>query len=95
MRIDVNEQGGIELREVFAGLSFVSPDGARLVVCMRDGTFEINFMPEDESPQNWWRCHLATGRIYQLGEGEAALESRADARGAQATGDSDLDADMV
>ena len=41
MRIDVTEDHTIRLKEVFNSVLFETKEGEELVVCMRDGGFEI------------------------------------------------------
>ncbi len=41
MKIDVTENGTIRLKEVFNSVLFETEEGEELVVCMRDGGFEI------------------------------------------------------
>ena len=41
MRIDVTENGTIRLKEVFNSVMFETEEGDKLVVCMRDGGFEV------------------------------------------------------
>jgi hypothetical protein len=41
MKIDVDQEGVIVLREVFNSVVFEAEGGERLVVCMRDDAFEI------------------------------------------------------
>jgi hypothetical protein len=41
MKIEVDENRDIILKEVFNGVGFVSPDGETFGVCMRDGGFEF------------------------------------------------------
>ena len=47
----------VVIKEAFLGVQFVTEDGERLSVCMRDSGFEISYsidgvrIPDDE---NWW-----------------------------------------
>jgi len=41
MKIDINEHGTMVLKEVFNSVIFETEEGEQLVVCMRDGVFEI------------------------------------------------------
>lgn len=50
MEIDVNEHRQIRLREVFEPIELISTSGEILVVCMRDGGFEIAVQDMDEKP---------------------------------------------
>lgn len=48
MEIDVNEHRQIRLREVFEPIELISTSGETLIVCMRDGGFEIAVQDIDE-----------------------------------------------
>ena len=41
MKLEVNEQGGIVLREVYAGIDMISDHKEQLSISMRDGGFEL------------------------------------------------------
>ena len=41
MYLDTNEQGQIRLTAIFEPIELVSPSGESIVICMRDGGFEI------------------------------------------------------
>jgi hypothetical protein len=41
MKVEVTEDCGILLKEVFNGVKFETEEGEVLTVCMRDGGFEI------------------------------------------------------
>ena len=51
MRIDVTEDLTIRLREVFNSVLFETEEGEELVVCMRDGGFEIGIKDLSAKPQ--------------------------------------------
>lgn len=42
MKIRVNEDRKIVLEDVFEPVEFVSSNGERLIVCMKDGGFEVD-----------------------------------------------------
>lgn len=46
MKLEVREDYGITLKEVFAGLCLETEEGNRLGVCMRDDTFELQVQPK-------------------------------------------------
>ncbi len=48
MEIDVNEHRQIRLRQVFEPIELISTSGETLIVCMRDGGFEIAVKDMDE-----------------------------------------------
>jgi len=41
MKLEVNEKGGIVLREVYAGIDMISDHKEQLSISMRDGGFEL------------------------------------------------------
>ena len=41
MKVEVNEDYSLSLKEVFTGVRFETKEGETLAVCMRDGGFEI------------------------------------------------------
>ncbi len=41
MRIEVDEERNIILRDVYNGVGFISPDGEQFNICMRDGGYEF------------------------------------------------------
>lgn len=43
MKIEVNEQSEIILKEVFSGIGLESPSGEEFSICMRDSGFEFNY----------------------------------------------------
>lgn len=43
MKIEANENGIIELKEVYNGIAFVTNEGDHLSVCMRDSGYEFNY----------------------------------------------------
>lgn len=51
MKIEVNEHGDIELREVYVGVTFVTKDGEELVIGMRDTGFEFVYEGQKYSAQ--------------------------------------------
>jgi hypothetical protein len=46
MKVTTNEQGVIQLEEVFSGIILKTPDGEEMTICMRDSGFEINYQGE-------------------------------------------------
>jgi len=51
MKIEINEDCVIVLKEVFSGVLLTQPDGNSIGVCMRDDTFEINVIPKHRTPR--------------------------------------------
>ena len=46
MKVTTNEQGVIQLEEVFSGIILKTPDGEEMTICMRDSGFEFNYQGE-------------------------------------------------
>ena len=46
MKVITNEQGVIQLEEVFSGIILKTPDGEEMTICMRDSGFEFNYQGE-------------------------------------------------
>ena len=46
MKVTVNEQGIIQLEEVFNGIILKTRDGEKMSICMRDSGFEFNYKGE-------------------------------------------------
>ena len=60
MKIEVNEEREIILKEVFSGVGLESPSGEEFGICMRDSGFEFNYADE------WWEAK--NGKIKRLGD---------------------------
>jgi hypothetical protein len=46
MKVTTNEQGVIQLEEVFSGIILKTKDGEEMSICMRDSGFEFNYQGE-------------------------------------------------
>lgn len=66
MKIDVDENGQLRLREVYSGVKLETQEGNQLGICMRDDTLEINVMPGGRHSRNWWRVNMETGTIEKM-----------------------------
>lgn len=44
MKVEVNENRDIVLKEVFCGVKLVTEDGEWIGICMRDSGFEFNYL---------------------------------------------------
>lgn len=42
MKVSVNEEGGLVLKEIYSGVLLQTKEGNEIGICMRDDTFEIN-----------------------------------------------------
>jgi len=67
MRIEVSDEGGLVIRELYSGVMFETDSGQRLSVAMRDGGFEIGLFAGDEGPR--W-VTIDNGVIIGLGKNE-------------------------
>jgi hypothetical protein len=43
MKIEVDEERNIILKQVYNGVGFISPDGEKFNICMRDGGYEFSY----------------------------------------------------
>ncbi len=72
MKIDVTEDMTIRLKEVFNSVLFETEEGEELVVCMRDGGFEIGVRDFTAKPSrkkaekyySWYR--IMNGQIISM-----------------------------
>ena len=51
MKVEIDEDGDIVLKEVFSGISLRTEEGNCLGVCMRDDTFEISMFKRNNNVQ--------------------------------------------
>ncbi len=80
MKIEVQEDRSIVLKEVYSGVAMETREGNQIGVCMRDDTLEINVMPKGEHTQNWWRVNMQTGTIEKM-QSEDAIRHHPDNQG--------------
>jgi hypothetical protein len=52
MKITVNENKEIVLKDVYLGVGFETKEGEEFFICMRDGGFEFSYGGEDYSANN-------------------------------------------
>ena len=64
MKVEVNSEGGLLLKEVFNGLVLETGEGNRLTVCMRDDTIEMQVV----GTGRWFRADMESGEIYEMAE---------------------------
>ena len=50
MKIEVNENGNIQLEKVFNPIVLISDDKEKLIICMRDSGFEVQYKQSKDSP---------------------------------------------
>ena len=63
MKIEVDEERNIVLKNVYNGVLMETSEGNRIGICMRDDTFEINVLPKGEKGL-WHRVDMVTKTIY-------------------------------
>lgn len=66
MKVDVDEERNLILKEIYCGVALETSEGNQLRVCMRDDTFEFSFVPEGETVAMWYRFNIQTRRIEKL-----------------------------
>lgn len=66
MKIELDDQGYIVLKEVYSGVLLETSEGNQLGICMRDDTFEINVMPKDSLEHCWQRVNMKTCNITRM-----------------------------
>jgi len=70
MKIDIDQDGNLVLREVYCNTLLETQEGNQIAVCMRDDTFEILVLPKGANSNNWWRVNMQTGRIENMKKAE-------------------------
>ena len=60
MKLSVDEDGTIEVTEVFNGIKLKTSDGETLGICMRDSGFELNYQGQ------WYEAK--NGVVKKMGE---------------------------
>ena len=64
MKLEVDEEGEIVLKEVFSGVMLETGEGNRVGICMRDDSFEFNVLPANGDNQ-WYRIDMATMKVIK------------------------------
>lgn len=67
MKIEVNENRDLVLKEVYSGVGMETQEGNRIGICMRDDTFEINVMPKGSKKHNWFRVDMQKLVVEKMG----------------------------
>jgi len=89
MKIDVNDERQIVLKEVFSGVLLETEEGNKVGICMRDDTFEISVIKKD-GEVIWHRVDPESGDITEMkkvlvfDEGYTAGDTVADVAGGEA-----------
>lgn len=66
MKIDIDQDNYLRLKEVFSGILLETEEGNQIGICMRDDTLEINICPKSKNTDNWWRVNMQTGIIERM-----------------------------
>ena len=66
MKLTTNEQGVIQVEEVFTGIILKTPDGEEMGICMRDSGFEFNYQGKWYSAKEGNVLPLETSSIRNL-----------------------------
>lgn len=66
MKVEVDEQGSIVLKEVFSGVLLETEEGNKIGICMRDDTFEINVLPKGYPNFCWHRVNMQDRTIKKM-----------------------------
>ena len=77
MKVEVNSEGGLLLKEVFNGLVLETAEGNMLTVCMRDDTIEMQVV----GTGRWFRADMESGEIFEMAK-RTLLPDNAEVRGA-------------
>ncbi len=65
MKIEVDEDRDIVLKEVYNGVLMETSEGNRIGICMRDDTFEINVMPKGATGHQWFRVDMQDVKVVK------------------------------
>lgn len=63
MKIEVNEEFNLVLKEVYNGVLMETAEGNRIGISMRDDTFEINVLPKGDNVGKWHRVDMGAKEI--------------------------------
>lgn len=79
MQIDVNEHRQIRLKDVFEPIELVSTEGESLIICMRDGGFEIAVQDLSQKPDStqhfhWYRIRSGIVEPIAAQDGEQVIK---------------------
>ena len=62
MKVDVDEQGNIVLKEIYNSVILETAEGNQFAICMRDDTVEMTVI----GSQQWYRANIQEGNIEEL-----------------------------
>ena len=63
MKVEVDANRNIVLKEVYSGVLLETAEGNAIGVCMRDDTIEINVLPQGPTNHGWYRVDMQRGTI--------------------------------
>ena len=66
MKIELDDNKNIDLKEVFSGILMQTAEGNQIGICMRDDAFEFNVMPKGIIGHNWYRINMETVRVCSM-----------------------------
>lgn len=66
MKIEVDANRHIVLKEVFSGVLIETTEGNQIAVCARDDTFEINILPKGFKEHYWQRVDMQGKRVVAM-----------------------------
>jgi len=61
MKIDVDEQGNIVLKEIYNSAILETAEGNKFAICMRDDTVEMTVVGSDR----WYKANMQDGSIEE------------------------------
>ena len=62
MKVAVDEQGTLVLKEVFNSIVLETEEGNRFAICMRDDTVEMTVV----GSSRWYKANIQEGTIEEL-----------------------------
>jgi len=62
MRVEVNENRDIVLKEVYNSVILKTEEGNSFAICMRDDTVEMKIVGSDK----WYRANMDSGEIERI-----------------------------
>ena len=62
MKVDVDEQGNIVLKEIYNSVILETEEGNQFAICMRDDTVEMTVV----GSQQWYKANMQEGHIEEL-----------------------------
>ena len=61
MKVDVDEQGNIVLKEIYNSAILETEEGNQFAICMRDDTVEMTVV----GSSRWFRANMQEGNIVE------------------------------